>query len=121
MCFRPSLASSLLAFWPRRSGAGEVCAGTAGRPFCSTVGSQNPRHYRDKFITSHAARAAHCSWLTRAGFLLRSTSCPHYYLNLLFFELHSRDTENSRGFEDLANLEPGTSRFTKAILCPLAG
>lgn len=118
MCFCPSLASSLLAFWPQRSGAGEVCARTAGRPFCSNVGSQNPRHYRDKFITSDTARAARCSRLTRAGFLRRSTSCLYYYLNLLVFKLHFRDMENSHGFEDLANLEPGTSRFTKAILSP---
>lgn len=38
MCFCPSLASSLLAFWPRRSGAREVCAGTAGRPSAATWG-----------------------------------------------------------------------------------
>lgn len=109
------LAAGVLATEER--GWGDLCWDSR-TPFCSNVGSQNPRHYRDKFTTSHAAR---CSWLTRAGFLLRSTSCPHHYLNLLFFELHFRDTENSHGFEDLANLELGTSRFTKAILCPLAG
>lgn len=112
------LAAGVLATEER--GQGGLCWDSR-TPFCSSVGSQNPRHYCDKFITSHAACAAHCSWLTRAGFLLRSTSCPHHYLNLLFFELRFRDTENSCGFEDLANLELGTSRFTKAILCPLAG
>lgn len=83
--------------------------------FCSNAGPRNTRHYRTEFIPSHAAYTAHSSWLTRAGFPLPSPSCP-YYLNLLFFELCSRDTENSRGSED-----PATSRFTKAVLSPLAG